>query len=100
MSDDTRDIEERIREAREERLNQDLREQDRRNRELLGQCLKQLRVYLIGLSNEASIMAREAKIRAEYDEMHREERRMRKEQYPCEYGDEMEYEREFKLQWM
>ena len=53
MSDDTRDIEERIREAREERLNQDLREQDRRNRELLGQCLKQLRVYLRGLSESA-----------------------------------------------
>ena len=42
MRDDTTDFEERIREAREERLNQDLREQDRRNRELLGQCLKQL----------------------------------------------------------
>ena len=100
MKDDKIDIEERIKQAREERHNRDLRKQDMQNRELLGQCLKQLRVYLIGLSNEASIMAREAKIRAEYDEMHREERRMRKEQYPCEYGDEMEYEREFKVEWM
>jgi hypothetical protein len=100
MRDDTRDIEERIREAREERLKQDLREQDRRNRELLGQCLKQLRVYLIGLSKEAWAMARDAKRREEYEEIHREEKRMWDEQYPCNEGGEMYYQQEFEFEWM
>jgi len=100
MRDDTRDIEERIREEREERLKQDLREQDRRNRELLGQCLKQLRVYLRGLSESTWARAREAKRQEEYDEMCREERRMQKEQYPCDENDEMHYQKEFKLEWM
>ena len=100
MRDDTIDIEERIREAREERLKENIREQDRRNRELLGQCLKQLRMYLIDISKEASVRAREAKRQEEYDEMYREERRMRKEQYPCDEDDEMHYQKEFKLEWM
>jgi len=80
MRDDTIDIEERIREARKERLKENIREQDRRNRELLGQCLKQLRMYLIDISKEAWVRAREAKRQEEYDEMCREERRMQKEQ--------------------
>ena len=46
MKDDMIDIEERIKQSREERHNRDLRKQDMQNRELLGQCLKQLRVYL------------------------------------------------------
>ena len=100
MSDDTRDIEERIREAREERLNQDLREQDRRNWELLGQCLKQLRVYLRGLSESAWVGARMAKAQEENDERHREEWRMRKEQYPCDEAGEMYYHQEFQFEWM
>ena len=100
MRDDTIDIEERIREARKERLKENIREQDRRNRELLGQCLKQLRMYLIDISKEASIRAREAKRQEKYDETHREERRMRKEQYPCNEDDEMRYQKEFKLEWM
>jgi len=100
MRDDTIDIEERIREAREARLKENIREQDRRNRELLGQCLKQLRVYLIDISKEASVRAREAKRREEYEEMHREERRMRKDQYPCDEDDQMHYQKEFKLEWM
>ena len=100
MRDDTIDIEERIREARKERLKENIREQDRRNRELLGQCLKQLRMYLIDISKEASVRARVAKRQEEYDEMHREERRMRKEQYPCNEDDEMRYQKEFKLEWM
>ena len=100
MRDDTIDIEERIREARKERLEENIREQDRRNRELLGQCLKQLRVYLIDISKEAWVRAREAKRQEEYDEMHREERRMWKEQYPCDEDDQMHYQKEFKLEWM
>ena len=100
MRDDTIDIEERIREARKERLKENISEQDRRNRELLGQCLKQLRVYLIDISKEAWVRAREAKRQEEYDEMHREERRMWKEQYPCDEDDEMHYQKEFKLEWM
>ena len=100
MRDDTIDIEERIREARKERLKENIREQDRRNRELLGQCLKQLRVYLIDISKEAWVRAREAKRQEEYDEMYREERRMWKEQYPCDEDDEMHYQKEFKLEWM
>ena len=100
MRDDTIDIEERIREARKERLKENIREQDRRNRELLGQCLKQLRVYLIDISKEAWVRAREAKRQEEHDEIHREERRMWKEQYPCDGGDEMDYQKEFKLEWM
>ena len=100
MRDDTIDIEERIREARKERLKENIREQDRRNRELLGQCLKQLRVYLIGISKEASVRAREAKRQEEYDEIHREERRMWKEQYPCNEGGEMHYRQEFQFEWM
>ena len=99
MRDDTIDIEERIWEAREERLNQDLREKGRRNRELLGQCLQQLRVYLIHLSKEASVRAREARRQEEYDETHREERRMWKEQYPCDEAM-MEYHHEFQFDWM
>ena len=100
MRDDTIDIEERIREARKERLKENIREQDRRNRELLGQCLKQLRMYLIDISKEAWVRARQAKEQEEYDEMHREERRMRKEQYPCEVNDQMHYQKQFKLEWM
>ena len=100
MRDDTIDIEERIREAREERLKENIREQDRRNRELLGQCMKQLRMYLIDISKEAWVRAREAKRQEEYDEMCREERRMQKEQYPCDENDEMHYQKEFKLEWM
>ena len=100
MRDDTIDIEERIREARKERLKENIREQDRRNRELLGQCLKQLRVYLIDISKEAWVRAREAKRQEEHDEMHREERRMWKEQYPCDESGEMYYQKEFKLDWM
>lgn len=100
MRDDTTDFEERIREAREERLNQDLKEQDRRNRELLGQCLKQLRVYLVGISKEASVRAREAKRKEEYDEAWWEERRMEKEQYPCDEDGEMDYDQEFQFDWM
>ena len=100
MRDDTLDIEERIKEEREKRLDRDLRKHDIRNRELLGQCLKQLRVYLIDISKEAWVRAREAKRQEEYDEMYREERRMRKEQYPCDEDDEMHYQKEFKLEWM
>jgi hypothetical protein len=100
MRDDKIDIEERIREEREERLKQDLRKQDMRNRELLGQCLKQLRVYLIGLSEEAWAMAREAKIREEYEEIHREEKRMWDEQYPCNEDGEIYYQKEFEFEWM
>ena len=100
MRDDTIDFEERIREASEERLNQDLREQDRRNRELLGQCLKQLRVYLIHISKEASVRAREARRQEEYDEAWWEERRMEKEQYPCDEDGEMDYDQEFQFDWM
>ena len=100
MREDTTDIEERIREAREERLNQDLREQDSRNRELLSQCLKQLRVYLIHISKEASVRAREAKRKEQYDETWREERRMWKEQYPCDEAGEMYYDQEFTFEWL
>ena len=100
MRDDKIDIEERIREARKERLKENIREQDRRNRELLGQCLKQLRVYLIDISKEAWVRAREAKRQEEYDEICREERRMQKEQYPCDENDEMHYQKEFKLEWL
>ena len=100
MRDDTIDIEERIKREREERLNRDLRKHDMRNRELLGQCLKQLRVYLTGLSRSALVMAREAEKREEYDEMYREERRMRKEQYPCDVDDVMNYGKEFRFEWM
>ena len=100
MRDDTIDIEERIREARKERLEENIREQDRRNRELLGQCLKQLRVYLIDISKEAWVRARAAKRQEEYDEMYREERRMRKEQYPCDEAGEMYYHQEFQFEWM
>ncbi len=100
MRDDTIDIEERIREARKERLKENIREQDRRNRELLGQCLKQLRMYLIDISKEASVRAREAKRQEEYDEIHREERRMWKEQYPCNEGGEMYHQQEFQFEWM
>ena len=97
MRDDAIDVEERIKEASKERLKENLREQDRRNRELLGQCLKQLRVYLRGLSESAWAMAREAKRREEYEEMHREEKRMWDEQYPtCE----MWYEQDFQFEWM
>ena len=99
MRDDAIDIEERMREAIEERQNQDLREQDRRNRELLGQCLKQLRVYLVHISKEASVRAREAKRQEEYDETHREERRMWKEQYPCDEAM-LNYQQEFQFDWM
>ncbi len=97
MRDDAIDVEERIREASKERLKENLREQDRRNRELLGQCLKQLRVYLRGLSESAWAMAREAKRREEYEEMHREEKRMWDEQYPT---GEMWYEQDFQFEWM
>ena len=97
MRDDAIDVEERIREASKERLKENLREQDRRNRELLGQCLKQLRVYLRGVSESAWAMAREAKRREEYEEMHREEKRMWDEQYPT---GEMWYEQDFQFEWM
>ena len=89
MRDDTTDFEERIREAREERLNQDLREQDSRNRELLGQCLKQLRVYLMWLSKEARASWKFVERQEERDAIHREERRMQKEQSPCDEAGEM-----------
>ena len=98
MRDDT--FEERIKEEIEKRLDRDLRKHDIRNRELLGQCLKQLRVYLIGLSREAMAMARETETRVRTDEMYREERRMRKEQYPCDDAGEMYYDKEFKFEWM
>ena len=100
MRDDTLDIEERIKEEREKRLDRDLRKHDIRNRELLGQCLKQLRVYLVGLSREAMAMARETETRVRNDEMYREEMRMRKEQYPCDDDGEMYYDKEFKFEWM
>ena len=100
MRDETIDIDERINEERKERLNQDLRKQDSRNRELLGQCLKQLRVYLIGLSESAWAMAREAKGREEYEEMLREEKRMWDEQYPCNEDGEIYYQKEFEFEWM
>ena len=100
MRDDTTDIEKRIRQAREERLNQDLREEDRRNRELLGQCLKQLRVYLMWLSKEARASWKFVERQEERDAMHREERRMRKEQYPCDEAGEMYYGQEFQFEWL
>ena len=100
MREDKKDIEERIREARKERLAENLAEQDRRNRESLGQCLKQLRVYLMGISEEAWVRSREAKRQEQYDEMYREERRMRKEQYPCDEAGEMYYDQEFTFEWL
>ena len=100
MDDDSVDIEERIREAKEERLRSDLREHDRRNRELLGQCLKQLRVYLMWLSKEARASWRFVERQEERDAMHREERRMRKEQYPCDEAGEMYYGQEFQFEWL
>ena len=43
--------------------------------------------------------AREAKRQEEYDETHREERRMWKEQYPCDEAM-MNYQQEFQFDWM
>jgi len=100
MRDDTIDIEERMREARKKRLKESIIEQDKWNRELLSRCLKQLRMYLVEKSKEASVRAREAKRQEEYGEMCREERRMEKEQYPCDDKDEMHFRSEFKFEWM
>ena len=50
-------------------------------------------MYLIHISKEASVRAREAKRKEQYDETWREERRMWKEQYPCEENGEMDYHR-------
>ena len=100
MRDETIDIDERINEEREERLDRALRKQDSRNRELLGECLKHLRVYLRGLSEGAWAMAREAKRHEEKEEMHREEYRMRMEQYPCEEDYMMLYDEDFQFEWM
>ena len=100
MCEDTIDIEERIKKEREERQSRDLKKHDMRNRELLGQCPITLRVYLMGLSRQALAMAREAEYRVECDEMYREERMMRKEQYPCDDDGEMYYGKEFKFEWL
>ena len=101
MRDETIDIDERINEEREKRLSSGLRRQDMVNRERLGECLKHLRVYLRGLSESAWAAAREAKRREEYEEMYREEERMRIEQYPCDEEDWMMlYEDDFRFEWM
>ena len=44
--------------------------------------------------------AREAKRKEEYDEAWWEERRMEKEQYPCDEDGEMDYDQEFQFDWM
>ena len=101
MHDESIDIDERINEEREKRLNRNLRKQDRLNRELLGECLKQLRVYLRGLSEGAWAAARETKRREEHEEMYREEERMRREQYPCDEEEWMMlYDDDFRFEWM
>ncbi len=85
---------------RDETPDRDVKKQQRQNEELLGECLKHLRVYLRGLSESAWATARESKRQEEYQEMCREERRMNEEQYPCDEGALMNYDEEFEFEWM